>query len=233
MSKELATMELEAREAEIQARGRELREAFEAIQQPRSDYALAHFVVAQHDTPARQWAQAVLELQIKVFNVRRAQLAMEKLEVQIEAAEALARNPLAGRRRRRLAGVEAASLRVDREETILARLGAVREAETLYAITQRIEAEANGGRPFTYEQLQAGEAEYWQLRLSRQAYLEARGAIDPGNGEALLQTMTEPGERRPELLPDDLLHTMLGVDPAPAELMGRTNEAALPASNAP
>jgi hypothetical protein len=212
MGNELSTA-IEEREAELQARGRELREAFDAIQQPRSDFALAHFVVAQHDTPARQWAQAVLELQIKVFTLRRTQLAVDRLEERIAAADAVARNPLVRGRRRRLAAIEAAELRVDREETAQARLGAVREAETLYAIARQIEAKANDGRPFTYEQLQAGEIEYWQLRLGRQAYLAARKAIDQGNGEALLQAMTTPGETRPQLLSGHDVQVMLGVHP--------------------
>lgn len=210
--------ELVQREDRIQEAGRLLGEAFEAIQQPRSDFALAHFVVAQHDTPARQWAQAVLELQIKVFNIRRAQVDRERIDIDIEEIRRRLHSPLLRRSVRRRLELDLVAKDVDAKDVDLARLGAVREAETLYAITKQIERQANDGQPFTYEQLQAGEAEYWQLRLSRQAYLAARGAIDPGNGDAILQTMTEPGEVRPQLLPPDHLHAMLGVDPAPVQI---------------
>jgi len=53
----------------------ELEGAFREIQQPRSPFVLQHFVLGAHDTEPRQYAQCVLELQIKYDAIRRANVA--------------------------------------------------------------------------------------------------------------------------------------------------------------
>jgi len=189
-------------ENELVREGERMLERFEAIQQPRSDFALAHFVVAQHDTPARQWVQAVLELQGRVFNLRRAQLDEEEKLLDLKK-----------HRRNR---IKRTRIELDLREMALARLGAVREANTLLAIVRVLE-EQHGG-PYTHEELQAGEPEYWRLRLTRQSYLALRAGGAPanaGNYDAILQASTEPGESRPLLIEDHLLNDLIGVDGLP------------------
>jgi hypothetical protein len=205
------------REEAVRSAGEDLLGAFEAIQQPRSDFQLAHFVVCQHDTPARQWAQAVLELQIKVFNIARIQLDIE--EKSLQRTDLIVRAMVAEKDQdRRLLEIQAERLRIDVEEIRLARLGNVREAETLLSIVRSLEAQHQG--PYTREELQAGEAEYWDLRLTRQAYASARRTIDAGNLEALLETMTELGETRARLIAKPELLALVGVDEVVPQLPG-------------
>jgi hypothetical protein len=157
----------------------------EAIQMDRSAFALAHFVVGQHDTAPRMWSQAILELQIKLENLRALELDADGLALDVEEAEA----------RTGCEGMDAQRAVIDGKRAALA-LGALglralslrREAAALYAIIMKIE-EANGGRPYTFEELQNAEADYWILRLERQARYDvmASGRIGPGNMEAIEQ----------------------------------------------
>lgn len=209
--------DLDRRERRTLERGEELRASLRAIQQPRSDFALAKFVVAQHDTPARQWAQAVLELQHKVFGIARARIDAERIAFQIEQLRAK-------RRKTKLDELELRRLEVDLEELDLARLGAVREADTLYEIIQAIELKANAGQPFTHEQLQHGEVEYWRLRLERQALQDMResGTVRVGNIEAIRQMSARLGVPRPSRLTRDELRALA----ASTEQQGRKDAAA-------
>lgn len=170
-------MDIVQQEKNITARIEALRADIEAIQQPRSDFAIKHFVVGQHDTPARQRQQAVLELQIKLFNIRRAQIEEQKLKIQ----QARLRKS-----QDELDVLEAERLELDEAEMRLARMGAIREAEALLAIVDALPK-------FTYEEYQEAEAEYWARRLSRQALqdLRATGTISVGNLEAIRQATAQ------------------------------------------
>lgn len=173
-------MEIKKLENDIVKRIEKLRDDIEAIQQPRSDFALHHFVVGQHDMPGRQRQQAVLELQIKMFNIRRAQLDEKKLIIEQERFRE-SDDPLDH--------IEAEKIDIDLAELRLARMGAIREATALLAILDQLPQ-------YTYEQYQEEEAKYWQARLSRQALqdMRAAGTIGAGNLEAIAQTYRELGK---------------------------------------
>lgn len=174
----------------------ELSEAIRAVQQPRSDFQLVHFVVGQHDTDARRWWQCVLELDRNIRAVKRAAIKQRQLERRI-AELSVGSSQLSVGRCETCKPIttdngqlttdhfrdEAALLRLDLEEQELAILGTLREIEALYAIYQSF------GRTFTREELEAAEAEYWQKRLVRQARqsLAASGSPGAGNLEALEQ----------------------------------------------
>ena len=155
---------------------KELADAFKAIQQPRTDFQIEHFVVGQHVTEVRRWHQCVLELQIKFQNFRRGKLSEEKLLSKIKKKEA------AGKIRR------AEELRIDLEDLQLAMLGAVNELKCLWAIYKSFP------RAFTREEINAAEAEYWQKRLTMQARhdLESDGRIAIGNRDALRMAGIDP-----------------------------------------
>jgi hypothetical protein len=157
----------------------ELAGAIEAIQQPRTDFQLAHFVVGQHDTEPRRWWQCVLELQLKIQSLKRAQIERRRTMrriLELEAGDLDARD-------------EAALLRLGIEETDLAIIGAVRETQALYAIFRSFP------KSYTREELDDAEAEYWQKRLVRQARQEinSMGTIGVGNQDSLEQIGISPG----------------------------------------
>jgi hypothetical protein len=153
---------------------KDMEDAFLEIQQPRTAYVLEKFVVGQHDTIETQYAQCVLEMQIKYDNLRRAKLGKRKIEIKIKDFEDKGTE---------LDQIEADLLRIDLEEQDRAVLGALREFEGLYKIWQSFP------KKFTRAELDAGQEQYWKLRLARQAQqdLQATGRIGVGNNEALRQ----------------------------------------------
>ncbi len=146
----------------------------------RSDFALDHFVVGQHDMPGRQRAQALVELQSMYFglgevydDLRLAQLDLEEKPRETPrqkiAAEGLERRIL--------------QLSINIYQRI-------KEIDHLIELLGKMPK-------YTAEQLEKEEAVYWATRLPRQAYLMPR---DPGgNLDALLQYITKPGEDKPVL----------------------------------
>jgi hypothetical protein len=157
----------------------ELAKAIEAIQQPRTDYQIEKFVVGQHVSEARRWHQCVLELQIKFQNLRRGQIQQRQMARKLAKLEAKGTPE---------ANDKAALLRLDMEDHALAMLGAMREAQCLWAIYQSF------GRNFTRDELNAAEGEFWQKRLTMQAQydLNATGRIGVGNQDALRMAGIDP-----------------------------------------
>lgn len=176
----------------------ELKADIDAIQQPRSDFALTHFVVGAHDLPGRQRAQAVLELQIKMFNIKRAQLDERRLLAEKYKQKAVAEYSR-GQYEKEIAEIEIERIETDLAELRLARIGSIREAQCLLAILEHLPK-------YTYEELQAEEAQYWQARLSRQALQDLRttGSIGQGNIEAIRQYLKKTGDRTAPLSIEEL-----------------------------
>lgn len=176
-----------------------LTEEFVTIQQPRSDFALKHFVVGQHDLPGRQRVQAIMELQSKLFQIKRAKVARQKIKLTIEKENK--RYETGDGLTQREAQLEIDSAEIDIAEIDLAMIGAVREANTLLAILSNMPK-------YTREQLEEEEAEYWKRRLTRQYVIGGRDI--GGNLEAMLQTMTEPGKEKPQPLGSFDVKALLG-----------------------
>lgn len=145
----------------------ELHEAFLQIFQGRSNFQIDNFVVGMHMTPERQYAQCVLELQHKYYNIRRGDINRRKLIKEIEECKD---------------EFDKEEKVLDLEQVEIAIIGALREFDHLYAIFQSMPK-------FTAEQLESGETKYWIERLAIQAQIdiEAHGAIGTGNAEALRQ----------------------------------------------
>jgi len=152
----------------------ELEQSFLEIQQPRTSYVIEKFVVGQHDTIEMQFSQCVLEIQIKVANLKRAKLGKRKIEIQIKELEDKGTE---------IDQIDADLKRIDLQEQDFAVLGALRELETLYKIYQSFP------KKYTREEIDNAQENYWKLRLERQAQqdLQATGRIGVGNSEALRQ----------------------------------------------
>ena len=161
----------------IQTCEAQLADAIIAIQQPRTDFQLTHFVVGQHDTEPRRWFQCVLQLQLNLQNLKRAVVQQRITRRKIE--------------RLRQSGTvddfdEAALLQIDLDSHALAVIGTVRETQTLMAIFRSF------AQSYTNEELNAAEEEYWQKRLRRQAKhsLIATGRIGVGDLDSFHQIGT-------------------------------------------
>jgi hypothetical protein len=178
-------------EHEITTRREQLHELIDEMKelsQPRSDFALKHFVVGQHDLPARQRQQAILELQSMMFELANQydEICLARLDIE-EFEEALDKTE--GRQKQRI------QIQIDQKRRFIEGVeigltGRLRECDYLYAMLQHMPK-------VTAEQLEVEEEAYWAMRLSRQLLLAGR---DPGgNLTAILQMLTDPGKPRPEL----------------------------------
>jgi hypothetical protein len=165
---------LDERARRVSEQVAELEQAFLEIQVPRTEYMLRHFVVGQHDTAPQQYAQCVLEMQIKYDNIRRAMLTKRKIQLKIDRLE---------KRGTEGAKIEADLKRIDLEEQDRAMLGALREFDSLYAIWKSFP------KQYTRGEMDEAQEEYWVRRLSRQAHQDmlAGGRVGQGNQEALRQ----------------------------------------------
>ncbi len=147
----------------------------------RSDFALTHFVVGQHDTPGRQRAQALVELQSLYFSMGEVYDELKLAQLDLEGLQA--KWVKTKRDRILIAGLERKIMAIGMN--IFQR---VKEIDCLLELLSKIPS-------YTAERLEKEEAAYWAVRLTRQAYLAPR---DPGgNLDALVQYITEPGKLKP------------------------------------
>jgi hypothetical protein len=150
-------------------------EAIKEIQQARSDFQLENFVVNQHDTPEQQYRQTVLELQELIFAVKKVDLEIKKTTLEIEKLRGT---------NDAIEEIEAQMKEVDLERSNLARLGAIKEIQTLLKIWEGFD------HKYTAEEIEEGQVVYWDARLTRQAHLEAigsNGSVAWGSLDALRQ----------------------------------------------
>lgn len=163
-------------------------EEMDQFSQPRSDFALRHFVVAQHDLPARQRKQALDDLQALLYAIYDMRDKVELAEIDLsEREEEMAQ--ATGRARRRLE-IETRRLRREIWQLGLQMRGRESEARTLLGILRSMPR-------VTREEFEAQEGEYWRRRLTRQLYEHQMGG--GGNLAAMLQVLTEPGQVTPLL----------------------------------
>jgi hypothetical protein len=160
----------------------------------RSDFVLEHFVAGQHDTPGRQRAQVLAELQSLYFAM--ADLYDDMQIAQIDLTEIEGDDPREQIQRRKLErGIAGMAITLNQR---------VKEIDHLLEILTKLPR-------YTADELEKEEPIYWAARLSRQAYLAPR---DPGgNLDAILQMATTPGLKKPTtpISPDRFL-LGLGLD---------------------
>jgi Tfp pilus assembly protein PilN len=172
----------------------------EEFAQPRSDFALAHFVIAQHDLPARQRKQILDELQVLLYAIYDLRDKRELAEIELEELEAAQpENDFEYRRNE----VRRRQLRREIWNIDFALRGREREAMTLLRLLEQMPK-------FTREEFEAQEAEYWKRRLTRQwQELQLGGG---GNLSSLLSLMTVPGHEMPLLPGQKNLINLIEVD---------------------
>lgn len=145
----------------------ELIDAFMQIFQGRSNFQINNFVVGMHVTTERQYAQCVIELQHKYYDICRSDINRRKIIKEIEKCED---------------DLEKEEKFLSIEQIEIGLIGLLREFNHLYSIFKLMPK-------FTAEQLEAAESKYWLERLTIQAQIdiESSGAITAGNIEALRQ----------------------------------------------
>ena len=134
--------------------------AFNDIAESRTQFHLDKFVVKQHDTEEMRYKQVLLELQSLYFGIRVMEIEMKKKNIQLEKLRSTGDE---------IDELDAQILEITLERDTLSANGALREFDNLIAIYDSFE------HKFTREEIEEGQAEYWNRRLSRQATLEAIG----------------------------------------------------------
>lgn len=127
------------------------------IQQPRSNFQIKNFVVGQHETDEMQFYQTCLEISEGYFNLKIAELELEKLKLKKE--EFLSSEDEVDK-----IDAKIASLAIERlEGTVQA---SKKELIYLLEIYNSFEVK------YTREEIENNQYIYWQERLHRQATLE-------------------------------------------------------------
>ena len=134
--------------------------AFNDIAESRTQFQLDKFVVKQHDTEEMRYKQVLLELQSLYFGIRVMEIEMKKKKVQLEKLRSTGDE---------VDELDAQILEITLERDTLGANGALREFDNLMDIYDSFE------HKFTREEIEEGQAEYWNRRLNRQATLEAIG----------------------------------------------------------
>jgi hypothetical protein len=138
----------------------------------RSRYQLRQFVIGAHDTAPMQWRQILIEAQDLAYKIRLAELDCERKRIEIDKLLSTGD---------RLDAIEAEEKQLGLTITERTLQGAHLELGWLQEL-------ANEVGPYTIDEIEADQHNYWQARLSRQAgmdQLSATQGITTGNLESM------------------------------------------------
>lgn len=139
----------------------------------RSRYQLRQFVIGQHDTPAMQWRQVLIEAQDMAYKIRSAELAIEKSRIEIHRLMSSG-DPIDA--------IDAEQKQLDITLTERTLAGARMELAWLQEIADEIGAHS-------FDEIEADQPNYWAKRLQRQADLDVLArheGISAGNLTSML-----------------------------------------------
>jgi hypothetical protein len=175
------------------------------IEQSMSDFQIENFVVNDHITPYRKIKQIVIEIRTRMENKASAMLDEEETKIKIEQAQHELKSDTPGSFNTRLREVEIQRLQfqLNRKQHQIALID--REIAVFDKSLAEISAQL-GGDAAVIEKIaskefrDAGEAEYWERRLSRNvlADLLSTGTI----GKGVFETLTT--------LPDGTVTRIIG-----------------------
>jgi hypothetical protein len=142
----------------------------------RSRFQLRQFVIGQHDTAPMQWRQILIEAQDMAYKIRCAELDVEKKRIEIH----------------RLLSTGDPIDAIEAEEK---QLGITLTERTLHGARLELswlQELADEVGPYTLDEIEADQPNYWALRLNRQAGLDKLAAIE-GVTQGNLQSMLNAG----------------------------------------
>lgn len=176
---------------EITNKMQEYTSRFETVQQERSNYEIVHFIVGSEETPERQWRRAVLELQKVYFQIQKLtnEFAHKKYvigtrEVDLEMSAIKAKeifekkdfpDPEKEKTLFMMENIKTENLLINQMmginlvELQLKIKGLIREAQAFITIIEQLEQDNSG--PYSYNDIQINEKNYWRLRLEKLAML--------------------------------------------------------------
>lgn len=135
---------------------------FAEVHQPRSRFQLERFVVGQHDTPEMQYHQIITEIQALYYTIKQVNLEVEKTRIEIQRLRATGDE---------IDAIDAEIKELGIEQTSVVAVGAFRELEVLLELKAKYPQ-------YTRQDIEAGQEEYWSLRLERQKLSPNQQAIE-------------------------------------------------------
>ena len=128
----------------------------------RTRYELAQFVIGQHATAPMRWRQLLIEAQDMAYKIRLAELDCQKKRVQIERLLDTGDD---------IDAIEAEEKKLDLILTERTLKGARLEFVWLQDIAEQV-------GPYTLEDIENDQPEYWRKRLNKQAGIEQLSASE-------------------------------------------------------
>lgn len=122
----------------------------------RTRYQIEHFVIGQHDTAPMRWRQLLIEAQDMAYKIRMAELDCEKKLIEIDRLLATGDE---------IDAIEAEEKRMGLILTERTLEGARLEFSWLQEIAEQV-------GPYTLEDIENNQLDYWSRRLNRQAGLD-------------------------------------------------------------
>jgi hypothetical protein len=161
----------------------------QSVTPSRTRFQLRQFVIGQHDTAPMQWRQILIEAQDLAYKIRMAELDVERKKIEIHKLLSTG-DPIDA---------------IDAEEK---QLGITLTERTLQGARMELgwlQELADEIGPRTFDEIEADQPNYWQLRLSRQAGLDQL-ALQQGISQANLQSMLSAGLLNKEKTPCAISH---------------------------
>jgi hypothetical protein len=155
----------------------------------RTRFQLRQFVIGQHDSAPMQWRQILIEAQDLAYKIRMAELDVERKRIEIHKLLSTG-DPIDA------IDAEEKQLGITLTQRTLA--GARMELAWLQELADEV-------GPHTFDEIEADQPNYWQLRLSRQAGLDQL-ALQQGISQANLQSMLSAGLLNKEDTPCAISH---------------------------
>ena len=154
---------------------------FAKVTQSRSNFQLEKFVINQHPTKEMQYFQCILELQSMYYSIKTMELNIKKTEIEISRLRAT---------NDEIDEIEAQIKELNLETTRLNLVSQFRELETLMEMLKTFPE-------YSREDIEKGQAEYWHIRLHRQADLQAMSSTP--NQASHLESLIQIGAIKYEL----------------------------------
>lgn len=145
----------------------------QTVMPSRSRFQLRFFVIGQHDTMPMKWRQIIIEAQHLAYNIRMAELDIERKRIEIHKLLSTG-DPLDA--------IEAEEKQLGITLTERTLVGARLEMSWLEELAEEVGS-------YTFEEIEADQPNYWAKRLQRQADIDqfsAQNGIGAGNVQSML-----------------------------------------------
>lgn len=130
------------------------------VQQARSNFQLAKFVIGQHGTEEMQYVQLLIELSALETAIAKGELSLREEEIKLEAISD---------KNKELEEIKKAKAQLDIDDLKIALVGSRREHCYLKALFDSVE------HHFTREQIEDGQKAYWKNKLGSNAKAMIQG----------------------------------------------------------